>query len=163
MNLYPNLKITPNEWISQKLKYSDITMNELLNDIFYNLLYYIDNNEDIDRFIEDNDAYFKFIEFIYKKYNAPYQKYKYDFEKDELYKHYNYTYGNEITELFLYLKELTRSQNSDLFHKKRDTCIDLIDFIYSICDYNDPYIDDEIEENHTDEIYEVHWAKLLEF
>ena len=79
MNLYPNLKITPNEWILLKLKYTDMTMNELLNDIFYSLLYFIDNNENLDRFIEDNDAYFRFIEFVYKKYEAPFQKYRNDF------------------------------------------------------------------------------------
>jgi len=154
MNLYPNLKITPNEWISKKLKYADITMNELLNDIFYDLIYYIDNNENLDRFIDDNDAYFKFIGFVYKKYTPPYNKYKYGFIKDDLYTHYNYTYERDITELFMKFKEISRSHNSDLFHKKKDTCIDLIDFIYSICDYNDPYIDNEIEEKHEYEIYE---------
>ena len=154
MDLCPNLKIIPNKWLSQRLKYADITMNELLNDIFYDLLYYIDNNENLDRFIEDNDAYFKFIEFVYKKYEAPFNKYKYDFLKNELYTHYNYTYGNDISDLFIHFKELTRSQNSNLFHKKKDTCIDLIDFIYSICDYEDPYIDNVIEEKHEYEVYE---------
>ena len=61
---------------------------------------------------------------------------------------------SDISDLFIHFKELTRSQNSNLFHKKKDTCIDLIDFIYAICDYEDPYIDNVIEEKHEYEVYE---------
>ena len=59
-------------------------------------------------------------------------------------------------------KEITRSYNSRLFHQKRDFHIDLVDFIYSICDYNEPYVDDRIkvEDLH---VYEVEEFEVIEY
>ena len=39
-------------------------------------------------------------------------------------------YLEEINELFVDMKEITRFNNLSLFHEKRDTCMDLFDFIF---------------------------------
>ena len=39
-------------------------------------------------------------------------------------------YLEEINELFVEMKEITRFNNLSLFHEKGDTCMDLFDFIF---------------------------------
>ena len=141
-------KIEYNKWIKEN--------NDMLKYIFMNLIEWIDRNPDLDRFLEAKQTYQKFCEFLYKKYLQPIDKYRYDFIKDDDYSHYEVKYGNNILELFLNYKEITRSYNSRLFHKKRDFHIDLVDFVYSICDYDEPYIDDRLEEK------DIHYYEHIE-
>ena len=133
-----------------------IKNNNMLMFIFTNLIKWIDRNLDLDRFWESQQSYINFCIFIYAKYLQPINKYPYNFEKDDLYYHYETKYYDDIMDIFSNFKEVSRSQNSRLFHQKRDVHIDLLDFIYSICDYNDPYIDDEVKEE------DIHYHELIE-
>lgn len=121
-----------------------------------NLIKWIDTNKDLDRFLEAKQSYETFCKFIYAKYIQPIDKYKYNFIKDDDYSHYEVKYGNDIMELFLNYKEITRSYNSRLFHQRRDFYIDLVDFVYSICDYIDPYTDDIVKED------DIHYYEYVE-
>ena len=151
--LKPFLKISFDKWIYQKPRYNENTNNTICNDLFYNLLNYIDNSKDLDRFIDDETAYFQFIDFVYSKYLTPKQTYNFGFQRDDLYKHYDFHHNHSIQELFDKMKNYTRSQNSDLFHNK--THNDLVYYIYSICDYDDKMINDDIVDDlHEDEVYE---------
>ena len=151
--LQPFLKISYYKWINQKPLYNDNTNNTICNDLFYTLLNYIDTSKDLDRFVDDETAYFQFIDFIYRKYLTPKQTYNFGFQRDDLYKHYDFHHNYSIQELFDEMKNYTRSQNSDLFHGK--THNDLVYYIYSICDYDDKMInDDVIDDLHEDEVYE---------
>ena len=133
-----------------------IKNNNMLMFIFMNLIKWIDGNLDLDRFVESQQSYINFCKFIYAKYIQPIYKYPYNFEKDDLYYHYETKYYDDIMELFLNYKEITRSYNSRLFHQKRDFHIDLVDFIYSICDYDEPYIDDRLKEE------DIHYYEYIE-
>lgn len=151
--LLPFLKLSFNQWINQTPRFNDNTNNTICNDLFYILLNYIDTYKDLDRFVDDETAYFQFIDFIYRKYLTPKQTYNFGFQRDDLYKHYDFHHNYSIQELFDEMKKYTRSQNSDLFHDK--THNDLVFYIYSICDYDDKMINDNILDNlHEDEIYE---------
>ena len=141
-------KIDYNKWI---LKNDDI-----LRYIFMNLIKWIDANKDLDRFLEAKQSYETFSKFIYAKYIQPIDKYNYNFIINDDYSHYEVKYGNDIMELFLSYKEITRSYNSRLFHQRRDFHIDLVDFVYSICDYIDPYTDDIVKED------DVHYYEYVE-
>ena len=102
-------------------------------------------SKDLDRFVDDETAYFQFIDFIYRKYLTPKQTYNFGFQRDDLYKHYDFHHNHSIQELFDKMKNYTRSQNSDLFHNK--THNDLVYYIYSICDYDDKMINDDVVDN----------------
>ena len=135
---------------------------DLLKDIFFYLLKWIDTNQDLDRFLDSRSAYNNFTKFIYSKYLTPYQKYKFNFQKDFLYEHYDIKYSSDILDIFNVFKDYSRGYNSDLFFKKHDSSIDLVDFVFSICDYNEPYVDDRIkkEELH---VYEIDELELIEY
>mgnify|MGYP003389498783 CR=1 FL=1 len=141
-------KIDYNKWILKN--------DDMLQYIFMNLIKWIDANKDLDRFLEAKQSYETFCKFIYAKYIQPIDKYKYNFIKDDDYSHYEVKYGNDIMELFLNYKEITRSYNSRLFHQRRDFHIDLVDFVYSICDYVDPYTDDIVKED------DIHYYEYVE-
>ena len=104
---------------------------------------WIDSNKDLDRFIDDETFYDEFRNFIYKEYVLPLQKYIYDYEEDELYEHYNMTYSDDINDIFIYYKSFTKSLGSQLLHSKNDNSYPLLQFVYSVCDYRDPYNDNE--------------------
>jgi hypothetical protein len=141
-------KIDYNKWILKN--------DDMLRYIFMNLIKWIDANKDLDRFLEAKQSYETFCKFIYAKYIQPIDKYNYNFIKDDDYSHYEVKYGNDIMELFLNYKEITRSYNSRLFHQRRDFHIDLVDFVYSICDYVDPYTDDIVKED------DIHYYEYVE-
>ena len=104
-------------------------------------------------FVDDETAYFQFINFVYRKYLTPKQTYNFGFQRDDLYTHYDFHHNRSIQELFDQMKNYTRSQNSDLFHNKVHN--DLIYFVYSICDYDDKMINDDIlDDLHEDERFE---------
>ena len=140
-------KININTWIRKHSHILEICFNILLK--------WINTNYDLEQFVESHQSYINFCKFIYAKYVQPINKYPYNFEKDDLYYHYETKYYDDIMDIFSNFKEVSRSQNSRLFHQKRDVHIDLIDFIYSICDYNDPYIDDELKEE------DIHYHELI--
>ena len=151
--LQPFLKISFDKWINQTPRYNENTNNTICNDLFYTLLNYIDNSKDLDRFVDDETAYHQFIDFVYRKYLTPKQTYNFGFQRDDLYIHYDFHHNRSIQELFDEMKNYTRSQNSDLFQDKVHN--DLVYFIYSICDYDDKMIDDNVVDDlHEDERFE---------
>ena len=136
--------------------------SELLKDLFFYLINWIDSNPDIDRFLESKESYKHFSKFIYSKYITPYERYRFDFQKDFLYDHYDIKYSSDILDIFNVFKEYSRGYNSNIFFKKHDSSIDLIDFIYSICDYNEPYIDDRVKEEDL-HAYELDEFEVIEY
>ena len=103
---------------------------------------WIDSNTELDRFVDDETFYAQFKNFIYREHVLPLQNYIFDYDEDDLYDHYNMTYSDEITNIFIYYKQFTKSLGSQLFYLKDDTSYPLIQFVYSVCDYKDPYNDD---------------------
>ena len=53
-------------------------------------------------------------------------------------------YLEEINELFVDMKEITRFNNLSLFHGKKDTCMDLFDFIFDSIQIP---VEEEVEED----------------
>ena len=52
-----------------------------------------------------------FKNFIYKEHVLPLQNYQFDYDEDDLYDHYNMTYSDEITDIFIYYKVKTMNYN----------------------------------------------------
>jgi hypothetical protein len=135
-------KISLDKWLSKSISKSSYDNGYTMLILSNYLKLWIDSNINLDRFIDDEKFYDEFKNFIYKEHVLPLQNYQFDYEEDELYEHYNMTYSDEITDIFIYYKSFTKSLGSQLLHGKNDNSYPLLQFVYSVCDYKDPYNDD---------------------
>ena len=51
-------------------------------------------------------------------------------------------YQKLANDIFIYFKDYTQKFGSQLFHGKDDTSYPILQFVYNVCDYVDPYNDD---------------------
>ena len=153
-------KISLDKWLSKSIDNSLYNNGYTMLILSNYLKLWIDSNTELDRFIDDEKFYDEFKNFIFKEYVTPLETYIYDYDEDELYEHYNMTYSDEITDIFIYYKDFTKSLGSQLLHLRDDTSYPLLQFVYNICDYKDPYNDDnelnmndapDIDDMETDE------------
>jgi hypothetical protein len=145
------------DWLSTKIPNSNIYYENFLFTMYVRLRDWIDRNEDIDRFVSNIELYLKFKFFIYSEYVKPLNKYNYDIEIDDNFDIFNMKYSDDIVNLFLYFKDYSKSLNVNLFHNKGDTSFPFIDFIYSVCDYNDNLEDDKEDiDNISETEYEIY-------
>ena len=144
-------KIDNDKWLHQCMKHSLYDNSYIMLILSNYLKLWIDSETKLDRFIDDETFFDNFKDFIFKEYVKPLNNYLFDYDEDELYEHYNMTYSDEIVDIFIYFKQYTKSLNSQLFHTKEDTSFPLLQFVYSVCDYESPYNDDGIDENLSEE------------
>ena len=135
-------KISKNKWLSKSINFTSFDNKYLMLILSNYMKIWIDSNTDLNRFIDDEKYYDKFTEFIYSEYILPLQTYPYDYIEDEYYEHYNMKYSDDINDIFIYFKDYTKQFGSQLFHGKDDTSYPIVQFVYDICDYVDPYNDD---------------------
>ena len=147
-------KISKEKWLSQNINFSSFDNKYLMMILSNYMKIWIDSNTNLDRFIDDNTFYDKFVEFIYSEYVTPLQTYPYDYLEDEYYEHYNMTYSDDINDIFIYFKDYTQKFGSQLFYGKDDTSFPLLQFVYDVCDYKDPYNDDN-DENMLEDAPEI--------
>ncbi len=148
-------KIDPDKWLHQSMKHSQYDNAYIILILSNYLKLWIDSETKIERFIDDDTFFNKFKDFVFKEYVKPLQTYLYDYDEGELYEHYNMTYSDEIVDIFIYFKQYTKSFNSQLFHDNKDTSFPLLQFVYSVCDYESPYNDDGDETLTDEEIPEI--------
>jgi len=139
-----NSKITLEKYLLKKISHRNNeyeTYREVFKYLGEKLLNWIDNNKDLDRFIDDETFYNQFNIFIFSEYVTPTSIYNYNFDNDLIYhyEHYSSTYNEEIIDIFLNYKEIVKSFCIFLFDNKNDNSYPLVEFIFSICDYKDPY------------------------
>jgi len=138
-------KISLDKWLSKSISNTSYNNGYVMLILSNYLKLWIDSNTDLDRFIDDEKFYDEFKNFIFKEYIKPLETYIYNYDEDELYEHYNMTYSDEITDIFIYYKSFTKSLGSQLLHGKKDTSYPLLQFVYNICDYADPYNDNDLK------------------
>lgn len=131
-------KISKDKWLNTKIKYSENIMSDCLRYIFTRVIKWINNQDEIIYIGDFNTDYENFTEFIYNYYIPPVNKLNQS--DDEEFEYFDLKYNDDILNLFLDLKEYTRSKNLNLFHNS--TYDFLIDYIYSIVEINDRYNDD---------------------
>ena len=145
MSIIPiHTKITKERWLRTNLRYSKSTNKELLDNLYTYIIKWINNQEEI-HYIGDNDKD-EFINYIFEHYIKPIHPIQIDY--DEMYEYYDMKYNSEIIDLFLELKNITRSYNSLLFHDSDSYY--LKNYIYTVCTLDDPYNDSEYSDNETD-------------
>lgn len=142
------------DWLLTKIPNSNIYYENFLYIIYVRLRDWIDSNQDINRFIDNSQLYLKFKFFIYNEYEKSLNKY--NCELDENFEIFNMKYSDDIIDLFLYFKDYSKSLNINLFHNKKDTSYPFLEFIYSVCDYNDLSDDNEDMDDISETEYEIY-------
>lgn len=151
------MKISYNKWLSKKINYSNLLNHHFILKIFLRLIEWIENNEELKLKYDKYTIFKKFSKFLYNEYLYPIN-YVYSINNDEInenYEIYNLRYSDSIIILYNYFKEYSNSLNINLFNNKNNTAYPMIEFIYSICNYNiDEYISEEEENN--DDIIDIY-------
>lgn len=151
-----NKKMDLNNFLEKKIKFSEYKNKDILQLLSNYLLIWIDNNEDLNRFIDDETYHKYFNLFIYSEYIKPYSNYDYNIDDDliDYFEHFSSTYNEDIINMYLEFKNILKGYDINLFNNYKDSSYPFNEFIFSICDYNDPYngeIDDSENIQYDDE------------
>jgi len=98
----------------------------------------------------------KLYRWIYKSYVLQ-QREDFNPYDPELYEYFSMKFSEDIIDIFLQCRDLTKSYNSTLFHKAGDVSLDIEQCLFTYLLIEDPYNDDydSDEENNIDNnIYE---------
>lgn len=145
-------------WKQTKIKYESITIKDILQLLFNEIIHFINSSPELYYKYELSTFQSRFNQFIYTYYHI--QKYTINTIDDtELYDYFSMKFSEDIIDIFLLFKEITKSYNLSLFHKSGDTSCPLEYFIFEYVDVEDPYnsYDDDLtdtEENIGNTIYE---------
>tara|TARA_B110000495_G_C22718001_1_gene421925 strand:- start:45 stop:512 length:468 start_codon:yes stop_codon:yes gene_type:complete len=148
MSLITN-KISIEKWYYTKITHSNYVMKDIISNIFDIILKWINNQPELSYNSEFNNNYDdKFVKYIFNRYVYP--KKKVDYYDDEwMYEYFDLKFSDDINELFQSIKQYTKSMGILLFHNN-DTYDDLVNYIYSIVDIEDPYYDINDDDNHSE-------------
>lgn len=140
-----------NKWLNKKIPYSNLLNIHFILKIFIRLRQWIDNNNELDRFIDNNELFNKFSLFLYNEYVKTNKYSNINFDMDDIYDAYTSKYTEDVSILYRYFKDYAKSLNIDIFNNKNNNSYPLLEFIYSVCDF-DNYNDSDLEnENDSNE------------
>ena len=131
-------KISKDKWLNTKVKYSDNIINDCSKYIFKKIIQWIHNQTEIIYIGDFITDYNNFTDFIYNYYLHPIQKLQQN--EDELFEYFDLKYSDSIHNLYTELRDYSQGNNLTIFDNS--TYDLLIDYIYSIIEINDIYIDD---------------------
>tara|TARA_Y100001958_G_C21230745_1_gene556461 strand:- start:216 stop:710 length:495 start_codon:yes stop_codon:yes gene_type:complete len=149
------------KWYNKNINHSEMNIKNIINIIYNYLIDFIDSNIEI-KINTDKETFYKNLcKFLYNEYFL-YNKINYisnnknytdDYEEnlDILFEYFNSIFSDEITDLYMNFKDITKYYNVDLFTNKNDTSFPFVEFLFYNCDIKESYLDDEdsdLEENH---------------
>ena len=149
------------KWYNKNINHSEMKIKNIINIIYNYLIDFIDSNIEI-KINTDKETFYKNLcKFLYNEYFL-YNKINYisnnknytdDYEEnlDILFEYFNSIFSDEITDLYMNFKDITKYYNVNLFTNKNDTSFPFVEFLFYNCDIKDSYLDDEdsdLEENH---------------
>jgi len=159
-------KCIRNKWLQTRIKYeSDYTIKDVLNELCKDIFFWIDATPEVEYdYIESTFAH-KFYKFIYRKYmkrkkevfkHNDKETFKHNDKEtfkpydEELYEYFSLKFSQDIIDLFMRFREITRCYNLSLFHQYNDNSLDLEQFLFNHILVEDPYNDETDEINNID-------------
>lgn len=132
-------------------------VKDVIHQLFLQLIDFVESTSELDWTYDIPTIQSKFNKYIYDIHCENYPSFD-DDNDEELYEYFSLKFSEDLVDLFIKYKELTRSHNLRLFHNKKDTSLLLEDFIYGHVSVSDPYVDDISEgdkyiSNNIDELY----------
>jgi hypothetical protein len=136
-----------NTWLFTHIPYDkEYYIKDVLNELVDEITYFIESTPELECDYEESTLKSKFYQFAYQSFvNQKEEFVPYD---EELYEYFSLKFSQDIINIFLRMKEITKRYNVDIFHKKQDISLDLEDFLFDHLLVEDPYYDELDEENN---------------
>ena len=140
-----------NTWLVTHIPYDkDYYIKDVLNELLDEINYFVESTHELECDYEESTFKFKFYQFAYRSHiNKKEEFVPYD---EELYEYFSLKFSQDIINIFLRFKEITKRYNVDIFHGKRDISLDLEDFLFDHLLVEDPYYDELDPENNIENI-----------
>ena len=141
-----------NEWLFTKIDYENTYyIKDVLNEMITHIINFVSRYDEIKFCYYLDTVKDKFYHYIYDIY---YLKNQSNFDdSDDMYEYFSLKFSEDIVDLFLEFKEISKRNNLSLFHQRNDCSLYIQDFLFTILSVEDPYYDtDEStdEENNLD-------------
>jgi hypothetical protein len=143
-------------------------IQDVLNEVYDEINHFIECTPELECEYEESTLKGKLYEFIFQTYvkqtyvnvkqtyvNVKQQKEVFIPYDEDLYEYFSLKFSQDIIDIFIQMKEITRRYNLDLFHGSTDISLDLEYFLFDYLLIEDPYYNDEENnlENIIDESY----------
>lgn len=143
--------ISFDRWLIQTVVYDNsYHIKDVLNLFIKEINLWVNRNPEIEHDYEKETFQDKFYKMIFNEYYNDTNKYIEPYDT-EIYEYFSLKFSQDITDLYLYFKELTKVYNLDLFHNKRSNSINLHDFLFNHLLVEDPYYDSDNESESEEE------------
>jgi hypothetical protein len=115
------------KWLYHKTNsFDDITNKQVIDDLFDHLLEWYNTKDELLLINEIDDFKIYFYLFMYNN--------MVELQNNADYEYFNYQYSDDIVDLFLKFKNITKGYGSMLLYGKRDNSNNLLEFIHIHCE-----------------------------
>ena len=134
-------------WLEKKINYNNKCNYHVIKECILYIYEWIQMHDEIFYDTDFNIFFPNMIIFLVNEY-IYHKKYIFKMNKDtyDIYNYFQMKYSDDIYNLFISLKNITKSNNCDLFNGNV-TYEPLLYYLSYICDCKDPYLDDLLDEN----------------
>lgn len=130
------MRVKLNNLLNQKIKYSDDTYFDLFYKLSFKIINWVNSFTELDIYMNNKDFVMQFILFLNDNYYDNNNIIYNDINNYELYDNFITKYNDDIINLYLELKKITKSYGIDLFHNNDNSCL-LSEFLYKNIEIND--------------------------
>ena len=140
-----------NTWLVNPIPYDkEYYIKDVLHELLDEINYFVESTPELECEYEESTFKSKFYQFVYRSYiNEKEDFVPYD---EALYEYFSLKFSQNIIDIFLRFKEITKRYNVDIFHRKQNISLDLEDFLFDHLLVEDPYYDEVDEENNIENI-----------
>ena len=141
-----------NEWLFTRIDYENkYYIKDVLNEMINHIINFVNRFDEIKFSYDIDTVKDKFYNYIHDTYYLNNQS---NFDgSDDMYEYFSLKFSEDIVDVFLEFKEISKRNNLSLFHQRQDSSLNIQDFLFTILSVEDPYYDtDEStdEENNLD-------------
>jgi hypothetical protein len=144
-----------NQWLYKSILYdNNYHIKDILNLFIKDIFDWIKLNNEIE--CEYNDSTFKdkFYKMIYTNYYNNQSKLFKPYD-EEMYEYFTLKFSNDIIDLFLKFKYISKHYNLNLLHQKNNNSLYLQDFLFDHLLIEDPYYDSDDETDEENNINNI--------
>ena len=142
-----------NTWLLTHIPYDkEYYIKDVLHELVDEINYFVESTPELECDYEESTFKRILYQFLYQTYvKQTYVKQTKDVfipYDEELYEYFSLKFSQDIIDIFLRFKEITKRYNVDIFHGKQDISLDIEDFLFDHLLIEDPYYDELDEENN---------------
>ena len=147
-----------NNYLQTRIKYeSKYVIKDVLNELCKDIFIWIDGTPGVEHDYVESTFIKKFYQFIYQTYSKQEKEvfkhndketFKHNDKEtfkpydEELYEYFSLKFSQDIIDLFMRFREITRCYNLSLFHQYNDNSLDMEQFLFNHILVEEPYNND---------------------